>query len=123
MPSTVEADLRQLKLAMSIYRRMDNAIHQEDIYVELAERLREELDYRREASQMALYHAMLHDVADVHVPVALRELSSNRLLTMTWLEGGSMQAWLDTGPSQEARNRMARALFQAWYKPSTATRT
>ncbi len=117
MPSTVEADLRQLKLAMSIYRRMDNAIHQEDIYVELAERLREELDYRREASQMALYHAMLHDVADVHVPVAMPELSSNRLLTMTWLEGGSMQAWLDTEPSQEARNRMARALFQAWYKP------
>ena len=117
MPSTVEADLRQLKLAMSIYRRMDNAIHQEDIYTELSERLREELDYLREASQMALYHAMMDGTADVHVPVALRELSTTRLLSMSWLEGGPMQAWLDTSPSQEARNRVARALFQAWYKP------
>src|SRR6202046_501118 len=54
MPSTVEADLRQLKLAMAVYHRMDNAIHQDEIYKELRERLREELDYLREASQMRL---------------------------------------------------------------------
>ena len=38
------------------------------IYKELAERLREELDYTREAAQMRLYRAMLDDVPDVHVP-------------------------------------------------------
>ena len=32
MPSTVEADLRQLKVAMAIYHRMDNAIRHEEIY-------------------------------------------------------------------------------------------
>src|SRR5216684_4354602 len=37
MPSTVEADLRQLRLAMAIYQRMDNAIHQDEIYKELTE--------------------------------------------------------------------------------------
>ncbi len=52
MASVVEADLRQLKLAMAVYRRMDNAIQQEEIYKELTERLREELDYAREASNM-----------------------------------------------------------------------
>ena len=57
MPSTVEADLRQLKLAMAIYHRMDNAIQHEEIYKELTERLREELDYEREAAQMRLYGA------------------------------------------------------------------
>src|SRR3954463_5513904 len=31
MPSTVEADLRQLKLAMAVYHRMDNAINQDEI--------------------------------------------------------------------------------------------
>ena len=59
MPSTVEADLRQLKLAMAVYHRMDNAIQHEEIYKELTERLREELDYTREAAQMRLYGAML----------------------------------------------------------------
>jgi predicted unusual protein kinase regulating ubiquinone biosynthesis (AarF/ABC1/UbiB family) len=71
MPSIFEADLKQLKMAMAVYRRMDNAIIQDDIYVELAERLREELDYLREASQMRLYHAMLDDVPDVHVPTPI----------------------------------------------------
>src|ERR1700709_1123294 len=42
MPSTVEADLRQLKLAMAVYHRMDNAIHQDEIYKELTERFGEE---------------------------------------------------------------------------------
>ena len=64
MPSTVEADLRQLRLAMAIYHRMDNAIQHEEIYKELTERLREELDYEREAAQMRLYGLMLADRSD-----------------------------------------------------------
>ncbi len=59
MASTVEADLKQLKLAMSLYKRFESAIQSDDIYAELAERLREELDYRREAAQMRLYGLML----------------------------------------------------------------
>jgi predicted unusual protein kinase regulating ubiquinone biosynthesis (AarF/ABC1/UbiB family) len=117
MPSTVEADLRQLKIAMAIYHRMDNAIQQDEVYKELAERLREELDYLREAAQMRLYHAMLDNVADVHVPTPITELTTARLLTMTWLDGGPLQRWIDTDPPLEARNRVAEALFRAWYVP------
>ena len=46
MASAVEADLRQLKLAMSLYERYDRAITTDEIHTEIAERLREELDYR-----------------------------------------------------------------------------
>jgi predicted unusual protein kinase regulating ubiquinone biosynthesis (AarF/ABC1/UbiB family) len=117
MPSTVEADLRQLKIAMAIYHRMDNAIQNDEIYKELSERLREELDYLREAAQMRLYHAMLDHIADVHVPTPIVELTTSRLLTMTWLDGGPLQRWIDTDPPLEARNRVAEALFRAWYVP------
>src|SRR6201999_1219899 len=82
MPSTVEADLRQLRLAMAIYHRMDNAIQHEEVYKELTERLREELDYEREASQMRLYGAMLASDPTVHVPVPIEGYSTRRLLTM-----------------------------------------
>src|SRR5580692_11887369 len=87
MPSTVEADLRQLKLAMAVYHRMDNAIHQDEIYKELRERLREELDYLREAAQMRLYALMLEEHPTVHVPVPVPGFCTRRLLTMTWLDG------------------------------------
>lgn len=117
MPNVMEADLRQLKLALAVYKRMDNAIIQDDVYVEVAERLREELDYTREAAQMRLYHAMLDDVPDVNVPQPVASHSTRRLLTMKWLDGMPMRSWLESDPSQEARNALAEALFRAWYIP------
>lgn len=117
MPSTVEADLRQLRLAMAVYHRMDNAIQNEDIYTELSERLREELDYLREAAQMRLYGLMLEGDPGVSVPRPVEGYCTKRLLTMTWLDGQPMQDWLDAGPSLEERNQVARALFRAWYVP------
>jgi predicted unusual protein kinase regulating ubiquinone biosynthesis (AarF/ABC1/UbiB family) len=117
MPSIIESDLRQLKLAMAVYRRMDNAIIQDDIYVELTERLREELDYKREAAQMRLYRAMLNNVPDVNVPEPVADYTTGRLLTMKWLKGVGLKTWLEGDPSQEARNALATALFRAWYIP------
>jgi predicted unusual protein kinase regulating ubiquinone biosynthesis (AarF/ABC1/UbiB family) len=117
MPSTVEADLRQLKLAMAVYHRMDNAIQQDEIYKELRERLREELDYLREAAQMRLYGLMLKDQHGVHVPMPLPEFSTHRLLTMTWMDGRPLMHRLAEDPPQEERNQIAEALFRAWYVP------
>ena len=117
MPSVVEADLRQLRLALSIYHRMDNALQNEEIYKELSERLREELDYVREAAQMRLYGLMLRDEPTVTVPEPVKELTTSRLLTMTWLPGRGLQGVLDTDPPLEVRNDIARALFTAWYIP------
>lgn len=117
MPSTVEADLRQLRLAMAVYHRMDNAIQHEEIYKELTARLREELDYERESAQMRLYGMMLADHPMVQVPTPIQAYSTKRLLTMTWLEGRPLMRRLEEDPPQDERNRIAEALFRAWYVP------
>jgi predicted unusual protein kinase regulating ubiquinone biosynthesis (AarF/ABC1/UbiB family) len=117
MPSVVEADLRQLRLAMGLYARMDNTIQHDDVYEELRERLREELDYEREAAQMRMYGLMLRDTPHVHVPTPVQELTTKRLLTMSWLDGRSILARLEEKPSLEERNAYATALFHAWYVP------
>jgi predicted unusual protein kinase regulating ubiquinone biosynthesis (AarF/ABC1/UbiB family) len=117
MPSVVEADLRQLKLALAVYHRMDNATRNDEVYKELSERLREELDYMREAAQMRVYGLMLEGQPRVTVPKPIESLCTPRLLTMTWLPGSKFQDFLNTNPSQEARNDVARALFYAWYIP------
>src|SRR6202167_3186361 len=117
MPSTVEADLRQLRLAMAVYHRMDNAIQHEEIYKELTQRLREELDYEREAAQMRLYRLMLANDPTVHVPVPMAGFCTRRLLTMTWLDGRPLMDRLAEDPPQEERNQIAEALFRAWYVP------
>lgn len=117
MPSVVEADLRQLRLAMQLYRRMDSSLDNEEVYQELRDRLREELDYEREAAQMRLYGTMLEGVPGVVVPQPVQALTTKRLLTMTWLEGRAIQARLEENPPQEERNAYAAALFRAWYVP------
>lgn len=117
MPSVIEADLRQVKMAMAVYKRMDNAIIQDDIYVELSERFREELDYLREAAQMRLYRLMLAQVPDVDVPEPVEGYTTTRLLTMSWLKGQGFRSWMEGNPSQAQRNALATALFRAWYIP------
>ena len=115
MNSVVEADLKQLKLVFSIYRRYEKAIDPSEVHQELSDRLREELDYAREAKHMQLYHHMLADEAGVHVPEVEPDLSAARLLTMAWLEGKPLLELVDT--DVEARNQVAYNMFRAWYVP------
>lgn len=117
MPAVVEADLKQLRIALSLYRRMDNALDNEEAFTELKDRLREELDYEREAAQQRLYGLMLADQPNVHVPTPIEDLTTRRLLTMTWLPGESILRRIEEGADQEERNAYARALFAAWYVP------
>ena len=115
MQSAVEADLTQLKLIFAVYHRYDRSVDPSQIHAEIAARLREELDYEREAKHMALYAEMLKAESDVHVPQVLAALSTKRLLTMTWLEGKPLLAFKDA--AQEVRNRVAHGMFRAWYVP------
>lgn len=115
MRSVVQADLGQLRVILAVYARMDRAIDTSQIYEEIAARLWEELDYRREALHMALYRGMLGDVAAVHVPETVDPLCTDRLLTMTWLDGAPLLSLKDE--PLERRNAVARAMFEAWYRP------
>jgi predicted unusual protein kinase regulating ubiquinone biosynthesis (AarF/ABC1/UbiB family) len=115
MASAVEADLRQLRLAMGLYERYDRAVTMAEIHAEIAARLREELDYEREAAHMRLYGEILKDEPKVAVPVPHAELSTKRLITMTWLEGGPI---LDIANAPaELRNEIALRMFRLWYVP------
>ena len=115
MAAAVEADLRQLRLVFSVYERRDRAVRTDSIFQELSERLREELDYYREAKHMRLYGAMLAGEAGVTVPEPVEALSTGRLLTMTWIDGRPLMEAVDL--AVEARNRLAEAMFRAWYVP------
>ena len=115
MASAVEADLAQLALVFAIYRRGDRAIATDQIHAEISSRLREELDYALEARHMALYRAMLADELGVRVPETIGELSTGRLLTMTWLEGRPLMDYREA--DAETRNAIARSMFRAWYVP------
>ena len=115
MASAVETDLSQLDFLFSLHRRMGAAIDTREIAREIRERVREELDYEREAKVARLYALMLADRRFVRVPRVLGGLSTRRLLTLQWLDGERLVAFEQA--SQEARNAIAVGLFEAWWRP------
>jgi predicted unusual protein kinase regulating ubiquinone biosynthesis (AarF/ABC1/UbiB family) len=115
MKSAVEADLRQLEWLFALHRRMEPVIDTSEIGKEIAARLREELDYEREARHVALYRTMLADVPEVRVPRVWPQLSTHRLLTLEWLEGDKLLT--HKGDSLEIRDALATAMFKAWWYP------
>ena len=115
MQSAVEADLRQLSVLFSIHRRLKPAIETSEMREEIAARLREELDYDLEARHMRLYGLIFARDPLIRVPEVLPELSTQRLLTMTWLSGRQLLDY--AGHPLEERNQIARAMFRAWWYP------
>jgi predicted unusual protein kinase regulating ubiquinone biosynthesis (AarF/ABC1/UbiB family) len=115
MQSAVEADLNQLKVVFALHARMNPAVDTAEILKEVSARLREELDYELEARHTALYALIFKDEPRIRVPEVLAELSTKRLLTMTWLEGRKLLDY--KGAPLEDRNAIAQAMFKAWWYP------
>lgn len=115
MQSAVEADLNQLWVIFQLHARMDPGIDTKEIYQEISSRLREELDYELEACHLKLYGSIFSDDPAIRVPEVVPELSTKRLLTMTWLEGRPLLEFKEH--DLEDRNAIARAMFRAWWYP------
>lgn len=115
MQSAVEADLTQLRMVFQIHARMDPGVDTSEIIKEISARLREELDYDLEARHTALYGAIFSGERLIRVPEIVPELSTRRLLTMSWLDGRRLLDY--KGHGIDDRNHLARAMFRAWWYP------
>lgn len=115
METLVEADLNQLKLALSVYEVFHKALKTQGIFDEIQEKLLEELDYEHEAKWVGVYAQIFKESPHIVVPHVHHEASTKRLLTMTWLEGKAVLSFKDA--PLEVRNHIAKQLFLSWYKP------
>ena len=115
MASAVETDLSQLDLLFSLHRRMGAAIETREIAREIRERVREELDYVREAKIARLYGLMLADRPFVRVPRVHEELVDAASSDPAMARG--READRIRGAPQAARDAIAVGLFDAWWRP------
>ncbi|MGD0074968.1 MAG: AarF/UbiB family protein [Candidatus Binataceae bacterium] len=113
---TVEQDLRNLKLLLQTIRAiahdvMRQKIETRSIFEELAERLNEELDYVHEARNLAIFDRLLADDPETMVPRVIPDLSSRRVLTMTYLDGYPLADVLAPGVDRELKDWVARKYY------------
>jgi hypothetical protein len=72
----------------------------------------EETDYTKEARNLNFFREALEDIEWVTIPRVYEELSSDRTLTMSFVEGRTLVDFLDTKPSQRVRDLVGARLVE-----------
>ena len=87
--AAIEADLRNADILGTILKQGFGGLEPDEMVAEIKERLIEELDYRREASNQQEFADRYRDHPFIHVPEVVRERSSTKVLTTEWVNVGS----------------------------------
>ena len=115
MNSIVDADVNQLKLIFSIYKRIDSSIDTSEIQKEISVRIKEELDYKQEQKHIQLFNLIFNEFNEVSIPKVYKEISTNRLISMNFLPGNKLLHFKKY--PHAVRQKIAKNMFTAWYYP------
>ncbi|HYL92907.1 MAG TPA: AarF/ABC1/UbiB kinase family protein [Alphaproteobacteria bacterium] len=82
---------------------------------ELQQQIVAETDYRREAENIEFFETLLAPLPFVTIPHVYREYSSDKVLTMSFLPGRHLEAFLAQRPPQKLRDQLGTHLFELFY--------
>jgi predicted unusual protein kinase regulating ubiquinone biosynthesis (AarF/ABC1/UbiB family) len=106
----IDADLRTADLLGALLALGFKSLNPEDMVAEIKERLREELDYAREAENQRLFAGFYRDHPFVHVPDVIDHLSTSRILTTELVSGSTFDEVLSW--SQDERDKAGETIFR-----------
>jgi predicted unusual protein kinase regulating ubiquinone biosynthesis (AarF/ABC1/UbiB family) len=106
----IDADIRTADLLGTLLAFGFKSLNPEDMVAEIKDRLREELDYKKEAENQQVFADFYKDHPFIHVPEVLHNYSTSRIL-ITELVSGSSFAEVLTWP-QEQRDMAGEAIFR-----------
>ena len=108
---TIRSDLRNLTAVLAplrFTRDWENLSAQLD---GIRDVLNSEVDYEAEAKSLEHAHSLFTAGDGVIIPQVFRELSTPRVLTMEFVDGRHLDAWLATQPSQSERDAFGAKLY------------
>ncbi len=106
----ISSDLRMARpLAVSLLKLNDADI--ERYFSEVEIKLKEESDYTLELKRSQQITEASAQFTNLFFPKYYPEYSSERILTMDWLDGMHLKEFLETNPSQEIRNKIGQSLW------------
>ena len=108
--NSVRSDLRIVKpFALRIVGM--NEVDMDKYFQEIEGKLLEETDYKLELRRSMEVSAQCAHIPNLVFPSYYPELSSDRIITMDWLDGFHLKEFLQRNPSQEVRDRIGQALW------------
>ena len=116
-PGIADSVSSDLRLVRPFALRLLNMNEKElDHYMgEVEERLLEETDYNLEIARSREISEACAHIPNIRFPKYYDALSSEQIITMDWIEGKHIKEWMDTNPSQEARNQVGQALWDFYH--------
>ncbi|MGM0946760.1 MAG: ABC1 kinase family protein [Bacteroidota bacterium] len=116
-PGVADSVSSDLKLVRPFALRLLNMNEKElDHYMEeVEERLVEETDYVLEVERSREISEACAHLPNLNFPKYYDELSSDRIITMDWIQGLHIKEWMDTNPSQKSRNQVGQALWDFYH--------
>lgn len=116
-PGVADSVSSDLKLVRPFALRLLNMNERElDHYMEEVEsKLIEETDYVLEVQRSLEISAACSHIEGLTFPGYYQEMSSERIITMDWIEGNHIKEWLETNPSQESKNKVGQSLWDFYH--------
>lgn len=116
-PGVADSVSSDLKLVRPFALRLLNMNERElDHYMEEVEsKLIEETDYVLEVQRSLEISSACSHIDGLTFPGYYESMSSERIITMDWIEGNHIKEWLDTNPSQEAKNKIGQSLWDFYH--------
>jgi predicted unusual protein kinase regulating ubiquinone biosynthesis (AarF/ABC1/UbiB family) len=108
----IEADLRNLRTLLGAAVGLVSDIDFQPIWREVRDRLREELDYAQEAAHARRLTELCADMPEIVIPRVVEEATTDRVLTMEFVEGLSPQQACSGATAQTLRDEWGRVLFE-----------
>ncbi len=116
-PGVADSVSSDLKLVRPFALRLLNMNERElDHYMaEVEEKLLEETDYILEVRRSREISEDCGHIPNLKFPKYYDEFSSERIITMDWIEGKHIKEWMDTKPTQKAKNQIGQALWDFYH--------
>ena len=112
----IKVDLRVLSWALRVYQRFVPVQQLERVHEQLTDLLTRETDYRNEARCLERMASNFADDPDVLFPRVYHELSSDRVLTMSFMEGVKITRLAELDKLELGPVEVATKLVQVFYK-------
>ena len=118
---TVEQDLKNMQTLLQVLTLLTRDILRQrfevdEIYHEMAERLQEELDYLHEAKNINRFRRLFADDEELLIPRVFPKFSSQRVLTMDYIDGYTLHDILAPGVDKELKDWVAIKYFQITWR-------
>jgi predicted unusual protein kinase regulating ubiquinone biosynthesis (AarF/ABC1/UbiB family) len=108
----IRADFKTAAVATLFAGMVAPGVAIDEFMAEAESRFLEECDYSLEAQRQRRFGEIYAGHAAITIPALHPQLSSRRVLTTTWQEGATFDAFLDTAGYAAERARAARALYE-----------